>query len=260
MKKNKSSTFKELFPYVVIPAITLIVNILFSETQNEVGIGTTLFSTATVLGVLVVLLISANWLIRTVVKDGIESVLLGKTEDIAIEAISRFEEKRKLSEQISEKLYSLNQLLEFEENREIDGRRITKVQIITGSFAYDSPEKYGLNERFMDVVKDNILNGVEYYYYITDKQSNIRYINNLSKITKNAIKYSILSDDFFFLSGNFDFTVYTTEDAKGHESILGFMPLPNALVQNQNSSMCLYHTEAPSELLEKILARLPQIN
>jgi len=259
MKKKKANIFKDLLPYVVIPVITLIVNILFSETQNNVGIGITLLGTLIVLSVLIILSFSANWLIRSVVKDGIESMLLSKTEDVAIEAISRFEEKRKLSEQISEKLYSLNQLLEFEEIRSINGANITKVQIITGSFAYDSPEEYGLNERFMDVVKDNVANGIVYQYFITNKQSNIRYINNLSKITKNGIKYAILSDEFFFLSGNFDFTVYTTEDAKGHESIIGFMPLPNALVMNQNSYMCLYHTEVPSELLEKILARLPQI-
>ncbi len=260
MKKKKGSLFKDLLPYVVIPIITLIVNILFSETQNNVGIGITLIGTLIVLFVLIILSISANWLIRTVVKDGIESVLLSKTEDVAIEAISRFEEKRKLSEQISEKLYSLNQLLEFEELRCINGANITKVQIITGSFAYDSPEEFGLNERFMDVVKENVANGISYKYYITDTQANIRYINNLNRMTKNSISFAVLSDEFFFLSGNFDFTVYTTEDAKGHESIIGFMPLPKMLVMSQNSSVCLYHTEVPSELLEKILARLPQTN
>lgn len=259
MNKKKGSIIKELVPYVVIPVITLVVNILFSETQNNVGIGITLLGTLIVLCVLVVLSLTANWLIRSVVKDGIESVLLNKTEEVAIEAISRYEEKRKLSEQISEKLFSLNQLLEFEENREINGAKITKVQIITGSFAYDSPEEYGLNERFMDVVKNNVSSGVVYQYYITDKQSNVRYINNLNRITKNAISFAILSDEFFFLSGNFDFTVYTTEDSKGHESTIGFMPLPKALVQNQNLSMCLYHTEVPFELLEKILSHLPEL-
>ena len=124
MNKKKGSIIKELVPYVVIPVITLVVNILFSETQNNVGIGITLLGTLIVLCVLVVLSLTANWLIRSVVKDGIESVLLNKTEEVAIEAISRYEEKRKLSEQISEKLFSLNQLLEFEENREINGAKI----------------------------------------------------------------------------------------------------------------------------------------
>lgn len=215
----KSQKFLTMWMIIVIPLLTLFVDIAFSAAQDSFGITTTILS-LTFLTALIA-----------------EIVLCYKAFFARFICIH--------NDPFQELIISDNELSEFE--RTFSGQEIWVL-----TYDLDLETDGGL---YSDIISNNVLNrGIKYKYFVRKSRTALMRINQLKRKYQhsNNVEYYLLSDDFFFLVPKLDFVIYDPykSSATGRRAYLG-INLPDKDV--------LYETKVDDLLTDAIASKLLEV-
>lgn len=263
MKKRFPKLFtREFIEIIFIPIIAVLSSYIVSVVQAPLSFGQVL---ATFIAVLILVSVMHVIALKTSSKR-IENILHERAEeicekayqkargeirntlsDIGAEAIERYEEKRKESELLGEKFFSIDKLREIESSGFWEGRKIISVSCLTSTLKYLENESINYHS-FIDIVKQNLKKGIKYTYFYENNSANTDLRARLchDEVLRNIEYIEIPSEQFLILVDDLDFTLYELEGKDEHREEICVMSTAAYIERSP------YHVIASQALTDRI--------
>lgn len=208
-----STQFSALWVLVIVPVLTLIINIILSEAQNTAGFLNVIIAII----FLVLLIIEITIISRKFTVRELKKVVLPRIE-LAI--VQQPQETCNYDYLFEESIISDVKLAEFEKSCSCE-----EIWVVSNDL--ETEVDGGL---YAEIVPHNLERGIKYKVFVPKNNLTTIRLEQLKRRNKNSenIEYYLLTDDFFFLVSKLDFTIYDPykTSATGRRGYIG-LDLPD---------------------------------
>lgn len=240
MKKKKPHTVKSykkssfLWLYVVVPVLSLVINVFLAEVQNSFGMINIIMSIA----FLVVLVFEVTIVNKKIFFKHANELLFPRFE---VAFTQKPYDIKNYDYLFEESIISDKKLSEFESKCSCE-----EIWVVSNDLQTEVDG--GL---YAEIVPKNLERGINYKIFVPKNNLNSIRLEHLKRRNQKSenIKYYLLTDDFFFLVSKLDFTIYDPykTSATGRKGYIG-LDLPDCDV--------LYAAKVDDPLVDAIASKL----